>query len=108
MSTDNESKLPGPGKHPPVVSWILLAVVGLALIKFGFIPASCSKLFPIINQQFKDVCDECGGDGKTELTCPTCRGRGYWAGAKCSTCGSDGRIEKDCPFCLGKGKKPNP
>jgi hypothetical protein len=86
--------------------YAIAAVLGMVLIGTGVLPPSCGKFFPIINRQFKDVCDACGGDGKTEHSCRVCHGRGYWAGAKCTACASTGKVEETCPYCLGSGKKP--
>ena len=105
MPDDKPSQNPMSSQNP-MVGWAFAAVVGMVLIGAGVIPPSCGKFFPIINRQFKDVCDACGGDGKTEHSCRVCHGRGYWAGAKCTACVSTGKVEETCPYCLGSGKKP--
>lgn len=97
-------------KNDDVKAWGWIAgVIGafMLLIALGVLPRSCGKALPFVGRQYKDYCDECGGDGKVDTSCRSCLGRGYYGGARCAACNGAGKVEQTCPYCAGSGKKPS-
>lgn len=100
-----ENHTAGPGHHGFLwLAGIILFAMGL--IALGVLPASCGKNLPRVGRYYQQYCDDCGGDGKVNRSCPSCFGRGYYGGTRCSTCNGVGKVEQSCPYCAGSGKKP--
>jgi len=96
----------GGGKGPLQSFWSMVGGIVLLGVLASVMPTSCAKQLPFIGKQYKDLCDECGGDGKVSEACRQCRGRGYIDGVNCTVCNKTGKVEHACRFCGGSGKKP--
>lgn len=58
---------------------------------------NCSLSIPSSNQD--RYCDRCGGDGKIDVECGSCRGYGE---KYCQYCGGYG--QRNCGYCSGSGE----
>ena len=56
---------------------------------------------PSVFANLFNTCTVCGGTGKININCPSCRGGGV-----CSTCKGSGRVQQGftCPGCVGTGR----
>lgn len=86
--------------------WSIIVGIAMLGVLANVMPTSCAKRLPVVGGKYKDLCDECGGDGKVSAACLQCRGRGYIHGLNCTVCNKTGKVEHACRFCGGSGKKP--